>query len=69
MPPDLPLFDVNPPLRVVLIDQMVVVGQVDEEGWRLVEGARKALDEAVKRCRPGGCLSDIGEAVQVCSYE
>jgi methionine aminopeptidase len=48
---------------------MLVVGQVDEEGWRLVEGARKALDEAVKRCRPGGCLSDIGEAVQVCINE
>lgn len=48
---------------------MLVVGQVDEEGWRLVEGTRKALDEAVKQCRPGGCLSEIGEAVQVETHE
>lgn len=41
----------------------VCMGSVDEAGWRLVEAARRTLDEALAVCKPGACLTEIGEAV------
>ena len=40
------------------------IGEVPDEGRRLMEATRKSLELAVAQIRPGARLSDIGHAVQ-----
>lgn len=42
----------------------VCVGNVDDAGRRLVKATKESLDNAVKVCKPGACLSSVGRAVQ-----
>eukprot|EP00586_Coscinodiscus_wailesii_P020343 CAMPEP_0172501484 /NCGR_PEP_ID=MMETSP1066-20121228/150291_1 /TAXON_ID=671091 /ORGANISM="Coscinodiscus wailesii, Strain CCMP2513" /LENGTH=333 /DNA_ID=CAMNT_0013276285 /DNA_START=62 /DNA_END=1063 /DNA_ORIENTATION=- len=43
----------------------VIVGSDGDESTRaLVKCAKECLDESVSVCRPGGCLSDIGNTIQ-----
>jgi len=42
----------------------VCVGQVDEAGLKLVHAAKQSLVSAIAACRPGGCLTSVGRAVQ-----
>lgn len=53
------------------------IGQVDEQGLRLVETARRCRDEAIAACKPGAPLCIIGNTIseiahasgfQVCPY-
>lgn len=37
------------------------VGEVDRQGRRLLDAARRCRDEAIALCRPGVPFSDIGE--------
>ncbi|KAI8803649.1 peptidase M24, structural domain-containing protein [Cladochytrium replicatum] len=39
------------------------VGEVDEAGRRLVDTARKCLDEAIKMVRPGTLYRDVGNVI------
>lgn len=47
----------------------VPVGEVDEEGLRLMEAAQKALDAGVEACSPGAYLSGVGAAVHAVADE
>jgi methionyl aminopeptidase len=42
---------------------MALVGEVDEEGVRLVDHTREALAEAIKVCRPGQKFSAIADVI------
>eukprot|EP00617_Octactis_speculum_P015729 CAMPEP_0185745708 /NCGR_PEP_ID=MMETSP1174-20130828/4101_1 /TAXON_ID=35687 /ORGANISM="Dictyocha speculum, Strain CCMP1381" /LENGTH=318 /DNA_ID=CAMNT_0028419891 /DNA_START=1 /DNA_END=957 /DNA_ORIENTATION=+ len=41
----------------------ICVGEVDERGLELVTATSQALTDAITKCVPGGCLSQIGEAI------
>lgn len=40
-----------------------------ESGRRLVRAAQESLDKAIERCYPGGCLSEIGDAIETVADE
>ena len=46
-------------------NETFLVGDVDEEGRRLVEVTRAALWEGIRAVRPGGRVHDIGRAIQL----
>ncbi|XP_043231437.1 methionine aminopeptidase 1D, mitochondrial-like isoform X2 [Amphibalanus amphitrite] len=41
------------------------VGQVDQQGLRLIEAARRCRDDAIAICRPGVPFSEIGSRVEL----
>lgn len=43
---------------------LLTVGEVDEDGLRLIKTARYSLDEAIKICKPGLPFNEIGSAIQ-----
>ena len=42
----------------------VMIGNVDEEGKRLVDVARKSLDSAIEICGPGVKFNKIGKTIR-----
>ncbi len=42
----------------------VPVGSVDPEANRLIRVTKKSLKRAIKRCKPGKTLGDLGQAIQ-----
>ncbi|KAL8592036.1 hypothetical protein ACOMHN_060529 [Nucella lapillus] len=44
-----------------------LVGEVDEEGQRLVDVARRCRDVGLAVCRPGAQFSEIGRAINNCA--
>ncbi|KAK8807333.1 hypothetical protein WA158_004092 [Blastocystis sp. Blastoise] len=44
------------------------IGNVDENGKKLIKCTHEAMDEAIKVCKPGANYSDIGDAIsRVCN--
>lgn len=39
------------------------VGRIDEESQKLIRTTRQCLDEAIKICKPGALIRDIGKVV------
>lgn len=44
-----------------------LVGNVDEEGKKLVQSTKEALDKAIAICKPGLPLSEIGLSIHNCA--
>ncbi|XP_002741459.1 methionine aminopeptidase 1D, mitochondrial-like [Saccoglossus kowalevskii] len=42
------------------VSETCIVGNVDDDGIRLIETAKKCRDEAIKVCKPNGRFMDIG---------
>lgn len=42
----------------------VVVGTSDDATMKLINATQESLDEAIKICKPGSCLSLIGETIE-----
>jgi methionyl aminopeptidase len=40
------------------------VGEIDEESKKLIKTTREALDEAIKICKPGALIRDIGKVIE-----
>ncbi|KAI0031834.1 methionine aminopeptidase [Vararia minispora EC-137] len=40
------------------------VGRIDEESKKLIRTARQCLDEAIKICKPGALVRDIGKTIE-----
>jgi hypothetical protein len=43
----------------------VVVGKSDPKLEDLIQATKDSVDKAIAVCKPGGCFSDIGKAIQV----
>jgi hypothetical protein len=41
------------------------VGQIDDESKKLIRTTRECLDEAIKICKPGALIRDIGKTMFV----
>lgn len=41
------------------------VGEIDEDSQRLIRATRECLDEAIKICKPGALIRDIGKVMYV----
>ena len=39
------------------------VGKIDEDSERLIRTTRESLDEAIKLCKPGALLRDVGKVM------
>jgi methionyl aminopeptidase len=44
--------------------RMVVIGQTTPERQRVVETSRECLERAIRVCRPGALICEIGEAIE-----
>ena len=42
------------------------VGRIDEESKKLIRTTRQCLDEAIKICKPGALIRDIGKTMYAC---
>ncbi|XP_077993912.1 methionine aminopeptidase 1D, mitochondrial-like [Glandiceps talaboti] len=51
------------------VSKTFLVGDVDEKGKSLVDTARRCRDEAIKVCKPGALLAEIGLKVQQVAQE
>uniref|UniRef100_A0A0W0F503 Methionine aminopeptidase n=1 Tax=Moniliophthora roreri TaxID=221103 RepID=A0A0W0F503_MONRR len=40
------------------------VGKIDEESEKLIKTAREALDAAIKMCKPGALIRDVGKTIE-----
>ncbi|KAI0318956.1 methionine aminopeptidase [Amylostereum chailletii] len=40
------------------------VGRIDEDSEKLIRTTRKALDEAIKLCKPGALIRDLGKTIE-----
>lgn len=47
------------------LNETYPVGEVDEDSKRLMRAARHSLDEAIKICKPGALIRDIGKVMSV----
>ncbi len=45
------------------LNEMVLIGNVDKEGKRLVEATREALNRAIAIVKPGAMYRDIGNVI------
>ena len=45
------------------LNETYPVGKIDEDSKRLIRTTRKCLDEAIKICRPGALIRDIGKVM------
>ncbi|KAF8259726.1 peptidase M24, structural domain-containing protein [Lactarius quietus] len=46
------------------LNETYPVGQIDEDSKRLIRTTRKCLDQAIKICRPGALIRDIGKIIE-----
>lgn len=46
------------------VNETYIVGEIDEEGKKLIESAKECVMEAIKICKPGVRYRDIGEVIQ-----
>lgn len=46
------------------LNETYPVGRVDEDSKRLMRTARQCLDEAIKICKPGALIRDIGKVIE-----
>ncbi|KAI0807110.1 peptidase M24, structural domain-containing protein [Fomes fomentarius] len=46
------------------LNETYPVGRVDDDSKRLMRTARKCLDEAIKLCKPGALVRDIGKTIE-----
>ncbi|RPD66038.1 methionine aminopeptidase [Lentinus tigrinus ALCF2SS1-6] len=46
------------------LNETYPVGRVDDDSLRLMRTARKCLDEAIKLCKPGALIRDLGKTIE-----
>ena len=47
------------------LNETYPVGRIDDESKRLLRTTRQCLDEAIKICKPGALIRDIGKVMYV----
>ncbi|KAI0062292.1 methionine aminopeptidase [Artomyces pyxidatus] len=46
------------------LNETYPVGQIDEDSKKLIRTTRKCLDEAIKQCKPGALIRDLGKTIE-----
>ena len=50
------------------VNETFPVGKIDEDSAKLIRTTRECLDEAIKICKPGALLRDIGKVMWAFIY-